>query len=256
MTRTMDETAGGRGGDGEGLCASATDASTQAGRGDSLAWKRPNDLAVEQKTRLPTSQSAIESSERPTAVAGRGLSEKSRFKRTKENVMPKIELSKLIACAKGLSHAAGDMGQGVRAQLQSGRLTITEGGHTVFRMHVSILGNQLVLDRAWTDASNRQRGLAKLGVLLALRYGLEHGCSTAILGTASELGAFGFWARSGLTHSKGTDVQSAIIRLMQGIHSDQVRGGKPKGEGTSLFEIKNGGSTASTPKPSARRGSY
>jgi hypothetical protein len=27
-----------------------------------LAWKRPNDLAVEQKTRLPTLQSAIGSS--------------------------------------------------------------------------------------------------------------------------------------------------------------------------------------------------
>ena len=41
--------------------------------------------------------------------------------------MPKIELSKLIACAKGLSAAAGDMGQGVQAQLQGGLLVIKEG---------------------------------------------------------------------------------------------------------------------------------
>ncbi len=77
MTPTKDATAGGRGGDGNGLRQSATEASTQAVSGTIMAGQRPDTARTEQR-RLPIPRSAIESSERPMAVVGRGPSGKSR----------------------------------------------------------------------------------------------------------------------------------------------------------------------------------
>lgn len=79
MARTI-EAAGEGGGDGDGLRGSAMNASTQAALGDIMARKRPDLLAVEQEKHLPISRSVVESSERSTAVVGRRLSGKSRFR--------------------------------------------------------------------------------------------------------------------------------------------------------------------------------
>jgi len=51
----------------------------QAALGEIMTWRRWDYLVVEQKTCLLTSRSVVESSERPTAVVGQGLSGKSRL---------------------------------------------------------------------------------------------------------------------------------------------------------------------------------
>jgi len=81
MTAATDETPGGRGGDGEGLCESATDASAGIPLGDTVPRKRPDPLAMQQNSRLRTLGQAIESSERPTPVVDQRLSRKSRVRR-------------------------------------------------------------------------------------------------------------------------------------------------------------------------------
>ena len=81
MTPTTDETAEGRGDDGDGLCGSVTDASTQAVPGTTMAGQRPYSAPADQRKPLPLLASAAESSERPEAVVGQKLSRKSRFRR-------------------------------------------------------------------------------------------------------------------------------------------------------------------------------
>ena len=53
---------------------------TQAALGCNMAWEWPDPAAIEQKNYLLISRSAIESSERPTAVVGQSPSGKSRLK--------------------------------------------------------------------------------------------------------------------------------------------------------------------------------
>ena len=74
------ETAGEGESDSERLRGSSMNAPTQGVLGDTMAHQRSNRAAIEQKERLPISRSAIESSERPTAVVGQSLSGKSRNK--------------------------------------------------------------------------------------------------------------------------------------------------------------------------------
>jgi len=80
MTTNTVETIGGRGGDGEGLCGSAMNASAGVGLGDIMARKRPDPRSIQQMRRLRMSGQAIGSSERPMAVVGQRLSRRSRMK--------------------------------------------------------------------------------------------------------------------------------------------------------------------------------
>jgi hypothetical protein len=80
MTARTVETSGRRGGDGGGLRGSAMNASTQAAWGKTMARKRPNDLADEQKRHLRTSRSVVKLSRRSTKVVGRRPSGKSRLR--------------------------------------------------------------------------------------------------------------------------------------------------------------------------------
>lgn len=75
MTATHEEIAGGGRDDGIGLFGSAGNGSTAVDSGRIMAWKRPDSPAVEQRSHLPISRSAVESSESPTAVVGRRSSE-------------------------------------------------------------------------------------------------------------------------------------------------------------------------------------
>ena len=80
MTPGTDKTAGGRGGDGEGLCGLAMDASARVGLPAIMARDRPDCPVIQQNWCLWTMESALESSGRPTAVVGRRPSGKSRLK--------------------------------------------------------------------------------------------------------------------------------------------------------------------------------
>jgi len=77
MPPTTDETAGGRGGDGDGLHGLAVKASVKADLGVIVGRKRSDMPSVEQRKRLSISRSVIDSSKRPTAVVGRKSSGKS-----------------------------------------------------------------------------------------------------------------------------------------------------------------------------------
>jgi len=79
MMPTHQEISGGRSGDRTGLLGSAMNTFRQAAWRCNMAWKRPVPVAIERKTCLPISRSAIESSERLAAVAGQSLSGKSRL---------------------------------------------------------------------------------------------------------------------------------------------------------------------------------
>jgi len=70
MTASTVETAGEGGGGGDGLRGSPMNAPTQGVLGGIMAWQRPGTPSTEQKECLPTSRSAIDSSERPTAADG------------------------------------------------------------------------------------------------------------------------------------------------------------------------------------------
>ncbi len=72
---------------GEGLRESPMNAPTQGILGDIIAWKRPDTPSTEHKECLLISRSAIESSERPTAVVGRRPSGKSRSQTIAEPIL-------------------------------------------------------------------------------------------------------------------------------------------------------------------------
>jgi len=80
MTPTTDETAGGSGGDGEGLCESTANGSLPADSPHKIIRSRPGAPCAEQKMGLPISRSVVESPEMPTTVAGRRPSGKSRIR--------------------------------------------------------------------------------------------------------------------------------------------------------------------------------
>ena len=71
---------GGSGGDGEGLCGSPMNASTQGVLGEIMPPKRSNTPCAEQRTGLPISRSVIDSSRRPASVVGQRSPGKSRSK--------------------------------------------------------------------------------------------------------------------------------------------------------------------------------
>jgi len=96
MTARTAEAAPEGGGHGGGLPASATDASTQAARGEIVAQRRPDDLVIDQKKSLPTSPSVVDSSGRPTTVARRKLSGKPRRKAVAE----RRDLERIIGKAR------------------------------------------------------------------------------------------------------------------------------------------------------------
>ena len=66
--------------DGDGLRGSPINAPTQGVLGGIMAWQRPDTPSAEQKKCLLISRSAIDTSERATAVVGRRPSGKSRAK--------------------------------------------------------------------------------------------------------------------------------------------------------------------------------
>ena len=79
MNPATDETAGGRGGDGEGLCGLAMNASARVGLPAIMAQDRPDCPVIQQNWCLWMMESALESAGRPTAVAGHGPSGESRI---------------------------------------------------------------------------------------------------------------------------------------------------------------------------------
>ena len=81
MTPATNETAGGRGGDGEGLLGSPMNARTQGILADNMAGTRPATRSTEQRECLPIPRSVIESSERLTVVVSHSPSGKSRLER-------------------------------------------------------------------------------------------------------------------------------------------------------------------------------
>ena len=78
MTPKKDETAGGRGGNGDGLPGPTVDACDEGVLGSITARQRLNALSAERMRRLPILRLTIESSKRPTVVVGPGLLGKSR----------------------------------------------------------------------------------------------------------------------------------------------------------------------------------
>jgi len=79
MTRTADETTGGRGDDGDGVSGSTAKGCLPADSPRNTSPGQQGTLFAEQRSRLPISRSVIDSSERPTAVVGQIPSGKSRF---------------------------------------------------------------------------------------------------------------------------------------------------------------------------------
>jgi len=80
MTASTVETAGEGGGNADGLRGSPMNAPTQGVLGGIIAWQRPDAPSAEHKECLLISRSAIDLSERPTAVVGRRRSGKSQLR--------------------------------------------------------------------------------------------------------------------------------------------------------------------------------
>ena len=78
MTPTKDETAGGRGGNGDGLLGSTVDARVEGVLGSITARQGPDASARDPNKRLSIAGIVIESSKIPTMVVGRRASGKSR----------------------------------------------------------------------------------------------------------------------------------------------------------------------------------
>ena len=104
--------------------------------------------------------------------------------------VPKLHLisASLDSQAKQL-HDTYDM----TAQLNEATLEIRESGEKVFWISITAEDNCLVLDRAETLVSQRQRGLGTLGLFISLMSGLSTGKRFVKLGTQIEPNAYGFW---------------------------------------------------------------
>ena len=154
--------------------------------------------------------------------------------------MPRtISLDKVIECAVNLHdgqiHA---LAPGVTVRLTGSRMTIFEDGVPVFwfttmRVEERGLVRYLYLDRCETQELQRRRGWGKLGLLIALRYGLAHGASETGTGTEVELtsAALAFWG--GIRKDGHTNVQAEIVRIMKSIPMDI----QPDPEGRSVYQV-------------------
>jgi len=148
-----------------------------------------------------------------------------------------ILLQRVIDCAKLLDSGHSiEMATGVRAVLGGGKLTITENGTTVFHMKVMLQGTHLNLDYPRTVDGQQGRGWGRLGLLLALRFGLHRGCTTVAAGTPLEPGSHSFWGLGKLQFSLKTNLQQAIIDVMLTIRDNVPQ---PSPLGTSVIVIRN-----------------
>lgn len=163
-----------------------------------------------------------------------------------------IQLEQVIACALSLdSGHAFTLAPGVTAQLAAGALVIKENGGTVFHMKVRVEGGgHLVLDYPRTLDDQQGRGWARLGLLLALRYGLHMGCTTAAAGTQLEPGSYAFWVPAGLQFSVESSLQQSIAKVMRLIQSSSVQ---PHPPGTSVIVIRDPVRGATESKVAARK---
>lgn len=148
-----------------------------------------------------------------------------------------IQLEQVIACAMSLDSGHGfTLAPGVTARLAAGALIIEENGSTVFHMKVRVEGTHLVVDYPRTLEDQQGRGWARLGLLLALRYGLHMGCTTAAAGTQLESGSYGFWVPAGLQFSIPGSLQQSIAKVMRLI---QASSPQPYPPGTSVIVIRD-----------------
>jgi hypothetical protein len=163
-----------------------------------------------------------------------------------------IQLERVIACALSLDSGHGfTLAPGVTAQLAGGALVIKENGGTVFHMKVRVEGGgHLVLDYPRTVDDQQGRGWARLGLLLALRYGLHMGCTTAAAGTFLELDSFHFWSPAGLQFSVHSSLQQSIAKVMLLIRSSIP---EPRPAGTSVIVIRDAVRSKTESKLPARK---
>ncbi|MCP4106202.1 MAG: hypothetical protein GY749_11795 [Desulfobacteraceae bacterium] len=147
-----------------------------------------------------------------------------------------ISLAQLIGCAKTL--AAGTplvvLGAGVRVTLRAGKLTITERSQVVFHMKVKIAGGHLLVDYPRTTVGYEKRGWARLGMLLALRFASQKGCTTVAAETMLEANSYSFWVGCGIQFSIPSHIENSIIKIMRWI-SVKIR--QPQ-NGTSIMTIR------------------
>ncbi len=146
-----------------------------------------------------------------------------------------IELNNVINCAKQLqSGHPVNLGGGVTAKLNRGKMTLIELGRDVFCMKVRIHGNILYVDYPRTVDGEGGRGWGHLGMLLTLRYALEQGCSRVAADTQLELDSYGYWVRFGIQFSIPSDLTKAIVKAMRWIHEKIPQ---PSARGTSVMVI-------------------
>ncbi len=152
-----------------------------------------------------------------------------------------IQLERLIACAKelGSGHSL-ELAIGVRVRLQGGKLIIYEGGLPVFHMKISVQDTHLELDYPRTVDGHQARGWGRLGLLLALRFGMHAGCTTAAAGTQLEPDSYSFWAAAGLQYSVKSSVQHGIVTIMRWIHANIPQPG-PIGTSVMIIRDRAGG---------------
>ena len=163
-----------------------------------------------------------------------------------------IHLERLIVCAENLySGVSIELATGVRAQLLGNKLVITENGTVVFHMKVIVHGTHLDLDYPRTTDGHEGRGWARLGLLLALRYGMHAGCTTAAAATQLEPGSYSFWVAGNLQYSVHSNLQQSIVKIMLWINANIPQ---PTLVGTSVMIIRDrvSGSTESK-KPEGRK---
>jgi hypothetical protein len=134
---------------------------------------------------------------------------------------------------EALDQAATNLHGGKAQTLQGGltaalgtTLRIFEDGKSLFEMKLDIVGTTLTIDRPKTEEAHRGRGLATLGVYLAVQYGASQGCVDVTLGTKMESGSEGFWAHVGVGEGK-RPIENAIERI-QTREKDNIVIGEPK----------------------------
>ncbi|MEO8020377.1 hypothetical protein [Polaromonas sp.] len=167
-----------------------------------------------------------------------------------------IQLEQVIACAKSLdSGHVFTLVTGVTARLAAGALAIEENGNIVFHMKVKKEGSNLILDYPRTQDEEQGRGWARLGLLLALRYGLHMGCTTAAAGTQLETNSYSFWVPAGLQFSLKSSLQQSIIKVMLLIQRSSPQ---PYPPGTSVIVIRDPVHSVTESKVTVRKrsGSY
>jgi hypothetical protein len=130
--------------------------------------------------------------------------------------MPSYSLSFHELDQEAISLASGSLqklAEGLNASFKIMTLRLFEHGKEIFKMTAETATTQLVIDRPHTDIAHRRRGLATLGVYLALKYGEHKGCTHVKLGTNSEPDAVPFWTAVGVGTTMATPITTAIRRI-------------------------------------------